>query len=157
MFFGEIDQEQTRNLSRSKRNTIMMLPSKFMHSQRQFDNIQLRPDITPSSADYKIERVIGKQNIAQANIKTCPQYSFSKSETHRTSSREKRRDSRSGTSRTRGDANNYIQLSTVQQTGYTYGQGMDGATPMIFHKTDDLQNPGVGDYDISKVALDVKR
>ena len=34
---------------------------------------------------------------------------------------------------------------------------MDGATTMIFHKTDDSQNPGVGDYDITKIQLELKK
>ena len=28
---------------------------------------------------------------------------------------------------------------------------------MIFHKTNDHQNPGVGDYSISQITLDIKK
>ena len=31
-----------------------------------------------------------------------------------------------------------MALSNVQQTGYAYGQGMDGKTTMIFEKTNDF-------------------
>ena len=34
---------------------------------------------------------------------------------------------------------------------------MDGKATMIFHNTDDSQNPGVGDYDITKIQLDLKK
>jgi hypothetical protein len=68
MYFSEMDLpvSQRNSRSKSKRNTVMMLPSKFQHSMRQFDpNDQgSRTEITPSCADYKIERVIGKQSIA---------------------------------------------------------------------------------------------
>jgi len=32
---------------------------------------------------------------------------------------------------------------------------MDGKTTMIFHKTNDSENPGVGDYEVGKVMSDL--
>lgn len=116
MYFSELQDLNTRNYVReqnaealkNKRNTIM-LPSNFTRSVRNMD------DVTPSSADYKIERVIGKDAIAQAGIKNVPKYSFTRSQTHRTNDARSNSGSRSRsrTSRTRGDANNYVQLSSV--------------------------------------------
>lgn len=69
---------------------------------------------TPSSADYKIERVIGKKHIAQAQIKACPQYSFGRSQTHRTVDNVSMNSNERGSrSRSRGKGTNYISLSTV--------------------------------------------
>ena len=74
---------------RDKRNTVM-LPSNFARTDNLLANESgfIRYDMqrdgdsdgaTPSSADYKIKRVIGEQHIAQAQIKACPQYSFGRS------------------------------------------------------------------------------
>lgn len=32
---------------------------------------------------------------------------------------------------------------------------MDGKTTMIFHKTNDSENPGVGDYEVGRVMSDL--
>lgn len=43
---------------------------------------QSNPRVGP--ADYRHEKLIGNKKIAQSGIKACPQFSFSKSLTHRT-------------------------------------------------------------------------
>lgn len=93
-------------------------------------------------ADYHIERIIGT-NMAVSSIKNEPGYSFTKSMTHRT------QDS-TGTSnhkRTfrKGQDQNAIAIGNFYGSP-PKGTGKDSL--MIFHKTNDLSNPGVGDYQV---------
>ena len=85
-----------------------------------------------------------------SSIKNEPIYSFSKSMTHRTS------DS-TGTSNNKktfrkGNDQNAIAIGNFYGSP-PKGTGRDSL--MIFHQTNDLHNPGVGDYMIEKTQLNL--
>ena len=115
-----------------------------------------KSETTAGPADYNIERVIGKKKIANAQIKVVPHYSFTRTKTHRT---VKLRETTNpvisssnyysrGQLKPYGRAGNQNFVSIEPgNSGYRYGGGSsrNGDVQMYF-KTDDLQNPGVGDY-----------
>jgi hypothetical protein len=112
-----------------------------------------KSETTAGPADYNIERVIGKKKIATAQIKAVPHYSFNKTKTHRTAKLRETSNPSLTTSNyySRGQLKPYGRAGNQNfvsieagSSGYQYGS-RNGDVQMYF-KTDDLQNPGVGDY-----------
>lgn len=125
-----------------------MLPSNFQLSTRQ------QPEMPKTScptgpADYNIEQLIG-QTVAQSSIRNEPGYSFSRTMTHRstasTGPSNHRRTFR------KGDDMNAVAL------GNFYGsppRGSGADSLMLFHRTNDLRNPGVCDYSIADASINL--
>ena len=83
--------------------------------------------------------------MAVSSIKNEPGYSFTKSMTHRTT------DSTGNTSRRNRNFKKGHDQNTIA-IGNFYGsppKGTGADSLMIFHRTNDMSNPGVGDYSIA--------
>lgn len=126
-----------------------MLPSNFQLSGRQQQLDMPKTSCPTGPADYNIEQIIG-QTVTVSSIKNEPGYSFTRSMTHRTS------DSTGASNHRRifrkGDDMNAIAL------GNFYGSPPKGTGPdslMLFHRTNDLRNPGVCDYSIAEASLNL--
>ena len=105
-------------------------------------------------ADYEIKRVIGKP-MAQASIRNEPQYSFTKSLTHRTIESGGNISSRKNKTVRRGKFYDQDAIALGNFFGSPpRGAGANTDSLMLFHKTNDSRNPGVGDYSIAKPLLD---
>jgi len=105
-------------------------------------------------ADYEINRIIG-QPMAQASIRNEPQYSFTKSLTHRTTESGGNISNRKNRTVRRGKCFDQDAVAIGNFFGSpSRGTGADRDSAMLFHKTNDLRNPGVGDYSIAKPSLD---
>lgn len=158
---NKLVNERSSNF-KNKRNT-MMLPSNFQRTKEQLNTIDVsqvgyddsKSQTTAGPADYNIERVIGKKKIANAQIKVVPHYSFTKTKTHRSNKmRETTNPSLNGSSNYysrsqlkpygRSGNQNFVSVEPGQ-SGYKYGS-RNGGDVNLYFKTDDLQNPGVGDY-----------
>lgn len=143
----------------------MMLPSNFQRTRDglntlDMSKVNLLDDTkslnTAGPADYQIERVIGRDKIAQAQIRNCPQYSFGRTQTHRTLNFRNTATSLTGSNSNskrnikpygKTGNQNYISVEPVTASGYKY-VAAEGNEQMIYHKCDDFQTPGVGDYNI---------
>ena len=85
--------------------------------------------------------------MAVSSIKNEPGYSFTKSMTHRTTDST----GNINTSRNRGNFKKGNDQNAYA-IGNFYGsppKGTGADSLMVFHRTNDLTNPGVGDYSIA--------
>lgn len=143
-----------------------MLPSKFertdlinrmdldnMHQTQTIDDQRSQQSMVPGPAQYdNMEHIIGQKKITTSGIKVQPQYSFSKSLTHRTSSSRAQSNQKS---RQFSEHNGYV----VEQARTAINKyGYDGqSNMMIFNMAQDHQNPGVGDYSIAQTLLNLTK
>jgi hypothetical protein len=128
-----------------------MLPSNFQLSKNHPEMSKTTCPTGP--ADYKIDRIIGT-NMALSSIKNEPGYSFSRSMTHRTtdSTGANTASNNKITTFRKGNDQNYLAIGNFYGSP-PRGTGRDSL--MIFHRTNDMRNPGVGDYSIADMHINL--
>ena len=113
--------------------------------------------ILPGPLCYRnVEQLIGNDKIQKAGIKNVPKFSFGRAKTFRTLGSAQNVRSRSGSREasfvrsTRAANCNYITIDAHINTG------APSENLQVYHKTDEFQTPGVGDYSVAQALLNMK-
>lgn len=94
---------------------------------------------------------MGNSNIARADKKAEPKYSFGRTLTHRTV------DSASNKKLKQPRDPNFASIENVSQSPSRYTLAGTGANRMLFHRLQEVAIPGVGEYSIDAASINLRR